>query len=100
MDTLVSLSVNFDLIGLHDLLNLLSKFAEADINTSGLDTGIGGSFDSLFKSIELGIEAHGEGAINNVSVDVSAEIDLANVVVAEDSWIASIWRVMGSAVVE
>ena len=98
--TLISLSVDFDLIRLHDFLNLLSKVAQAHVNTGGLDAGVRGSLDGLLETIELGIECHGERTIDDVSVDVGAEVDLANVVIGEHSWITGVWRVMGSAVIE
>ena len=97
---LIGLAVELDLVGLHHLLDGLANIAEPHVYAGLADSGVCGRSDRLEQSIILGIEGDGPGAVDYVAVDVRAEVDLAHVVVLEDSVVAGVGRVVGGAVVE
>ena len=78
---LVGLAVQIDLIRLHDFLYGLTQVTQSHVNASLLDTTVGGRLDRLQQLVILGIERNCESAIDDVSVDVCAKINFANVVV-------------------
>ena len=79
---LVDLTINLNLITLHDLLDSLSNITEPDIDTSGLHTCLSGVLSGLQKVLELRVKGNSEGTIDQPAVDMSSKVDLADVVVS------------------
>ena len=77
----VGLAVDLDLVALHDFLYGFSHIAEPHVDACGLDAFVGGFLDGLEQRVELGVEGDGEGRVDEVAVDVSAEVEFADVVV-------------------
>eukprot|EP00038_Savillea_parva_P020370 m.31129 g.31129 ORF g.31129 m.31129 type:complete len:321 (-) comp4776_c0_seq1:34-996(-) len=96
----IHFAVQFELVRLHDFLNLLTNVAELDVDTSRLDARVGGVLDGLEQLIVLWIEGDGPRTVNDAPVDVSAKVNLANVIVSQDRLVALVGCPVGSAVIE
>jgi hypothetical protein len=87
-------SFDFNFVRLHSLLNPTSNLSEPGIDTSLSQSSIGGVLDSLKQLVVGGIECNSEGTINDSSLDMSSEIDFADIIVVQDSIISRIGSVM------
>ena len=56
--------------------------------------------DALEQLVIFFVEGQGEGAVDDPAVDMSAKINLADVVVVEHRVVSIVWRVVGSTVVD
>lgn len=94
-----SLIGNDNFVGLHDFLDCLANVAESDINARRLDAFIRRLLDSLQEWIKHWVERDREGAIDNVTIDLRAEIDLHHVVVVQHGVVTGIGRIVSGTVV-
>lgn len=80
---LISLTVNFHLVRLHDLLNGLPNVTQPDVDAGSLDTRVGGLLHGLQQLVIAWVECQREGAVDDASVDVRAKIYLDYVVILQ-----------------
>mmetsp|Transcript_36851 Transcript_36851/g.83100 ORF Transcript_36851/g.83100 Transcript_36851/m.83100 type:complete len:333 (+) Transcript_36851:849-1847(+) len=86
----VDLSVDLNLVGLHDFLDSLADIAQSHVDACLLDAGIGRLLDRLGQRVVAGVEVVGESAVDDPPVDVSAEVELDNVVVLQHGLVSSV----------
>ena len=60
-------AVDGDLVGLHDLLDGLSDLRELHIYPGQAQARVGGLLHGLQEGVELRIEGHGEGGVNDTT---------------------------------
>ena len=77
----VSLAIKLNLVALHDLLDGLTNIAQSDINSCCLYACICGFLDCLQERLVPRIECNCEGTVDQMSIYMSAEVQLADVVV-------------------
>ncbi len=75
----VHLAAELDLVALHHLLNALADLAQSRVNARELDARVGGLFHRIQQRIEHGIEADGEGAVDDVAIHVHAKVDFHHI---------------------
>lgn len=95
----IDLSLDLNLIRFHGLLDQRSDIPKPDIDAGLLDAGIGGILDSLEKLIVRRVESYSEGCIDDSTVDVRTEVDLADIVIADYRVVSRVGRVVGGHVV-
>ena len=100
LQTGIYFAVDLDLIGFHNFLNGFPDVAQPDVNTGGSDASIGRISDRFQQFVVFVIEGDSESAINDSSVNMSSEIDFADVVVLKDSRVASVGRVVSGALIQ
>jgi len=96
---LVCFPVELNLVRLHNLLNRFSNVTQANVDSSRLDASVGRIADRLEKLVVLLVEGKRKRAVDDAPVDVSAKINFANIVVAENRLVARIWCIVSSAMV-
>mmetsp|Transcript_9075 Transcript_9075/g.23732 ORF Transcript_9075/g.23732 Transcript_9075/m.23732 type:complete len:254 (+) Transcript_9075:323-1084(+) len=79
----VRLAVDLNLIRLHHLLASSADVAQPGIDARGRDTGARGLTHRLGERVELRVEVHGPRRVDDASIDVSPEIDLAHIAVLQ-----------------
>lgn len=94
------LTVDLDLVALHDLLDDGANVAHAHVDTGLLDTSVGGGLDGLEKRVVAGVEGDGESAVDDAAVDVHTEIHLHDVVLLKNHLVAGVGGVVRRAVVD
>ncbi|KAH0389099.1 peptidase M24A, methionine aminopeptidase, partial [Aureobasidium melanogenum] len=77
-----------------------ANVGHAHIDTGFPDTSVRCILDSGEQVVVGGVEGHGEGTVDDATVDVSTEIDLHDVSLLENCLVTSIGGVVGSAVVD
>jgi len=95
----INLSFDLNLIRFHSLLNKSSNISKSDINTCFLETCISCIFNSLEKFIISWIECHCKSCIDDSTVDMSTEVNFADIVIPKDCIISGIRGVVGSTMV-
>ncbi|KAI6748728.1 hypothetical protein HG531_007675 [Fusarium graminearum] len=93
-------SVDLNLETLHGLLNNTSNLADAGVNASLADTGVGRLLDGLEEVVVLVVEGHSKGRVDNTAVDMDTEIDLHDVLLLQNHLVTGVRGVMRGAVVE
>lgn len=96
----VSGTIDFTFIALHGLLNVPTELAEANINPCLADTCIGCVLDGCEEIVVHRIEGHGEGAVDDPTIHMDADVDLHDIILLEYLLAACIWAVMSSNLVE
>ncbi|ROW00836.1 hypothetical protein VMCG_06534 [Cytospora schulzeri] len=96
----VSLAVQLDLVALHRLLDGPADLAQPGVDARLLDTRVGGRLDRRQQVVVLGLEGHGEGAVQDAPVDVHADVDLDDVVLPKHHLVARVGRVVRRHVVQ
>lgn len=91
---LISLVSNLYLVRLHHLLNCCTDVTQTHVDSSSLNAFIRGLFSRSQKVIINRIKRHSKGAINNVAIDLGSKIDLAHIIIIENSVVARVWSVM------
>ena len=84
----------------HDLLDGFADICEADIDSSLFDALVGSFFHSGQQIIINRIEGHCECAVDDLTVDLGAEINFHHVIVAQNCLVARVWSIMSSTVVD
>mmetsp|Transcript_16369 Transcript_16369/g.28631 ORF Transcript_16369/g.28631 Transcript_16369/m.28631 type:complete len:264 (-) Transcript_16369:382-1173(-) len=96
----IHLAIQLDFVCFHGFLDQSTNFANAGINTTVLDSDIGGFLDSLQQRLKLGIECNRVCRINNMTVDMNAEIQLHDVVFSQHCRIPLVRRIMRGHMVQ
>lgn len=97
---LICLVPDVDLVRFHHFLDGCTDVAEPDVDTCVLDALVGRLLHCSQQVVELRIECHRKCAVNNLSIDLSAKVYFAHVVVAQDSIVTWIRSIMCCAVVD
>lgn len=110
-------SIEFDLVTLHSLLNSGTDITHANVNTGLLylelaldytiyqntrtypNTSVGGILDGFKEGIVDRVKCHGEGTVNNATIEMSTEINLHDITLVENHLVSSIGSVMRGTVV-
>eukprot|EP00128_Syssomonas_multiformis_P013512 Colp12_sorted_trinity150504_noHs@1692 len=93
-------AVDVDLVGLHHLLDGLADLCELHVNAGELQASVGGLLDRVQQGIELGVEGHGEGAVDDAASDLRAEVDLHDVAVLQHCVVSHIRGIVRGHVVD
>lgn len=93
------LALNFYLVTLHDLLDGGANVAHADIDTSLLDTSICGGFARIDEIVVYGVKSDGKGTVDDTAVDVDTKVDLHDILIVDNHFVARIRGVVRRAVV-
>lgn len=92
--------IYFTLIALHSLLDVPTELAEANINPCLADTRICCVLDGCEEIVIHRIECHGEGAVDDTTIHMDADVDLHDIILLEYLFAACIWAVMSRNFVE
>ena len=81
-------------MALHNLLYGSANVAQPYVDAGVADACVGGLLDGEEEVVVLVVEVDCEGAVDDVAVDLRAEVDLADVAVLEDGGVAVVrrWR--------
>lgn len=112
-------AVDFDLVAFHRLLDGSADVTHTDVDTSFLhrisqgllhttadggntytNASISGILDSLQERVEDWVKGHGEGAVDNASIDMDAKVDLHHVSLLQHHLVPCVGRVVRRAVVD
>mmetsp|Transcript_3404 Transcript_3404/g.8110 ORF Transcript_3404/g.8110 Transcript_3404/m.8110 type:complete len:311 (-) Transcript_3404:150-1082(-) len=93
-------SIQFNLIGFHDLLDGLSNIAQSHVDSGLFDSLVGCTLDGFQQGIVAGIEAHRKGRIDDPSLDLDTEIHLHDIVILQDSVVTRVGCVMGGNMIQ
>lgn len=96
----VCLPLDLALVALHDLLDRSANVRHAHIDTCFLNTCVGSILARIDQVVIGWVEVHGEGRVDNASVDVHTKVDLHDVLLLEYHLVARVGRIVGSAVVD
>ena len=97
---LVDLSIDLNFVGLHGLLDSLPDLSESCVNACFLDTRVGSILDGFEEIVINWVEGHSKGCIDDSALNLSAEINLAHVIILQNCLISWVWCVVCSAVVD
>jgi hypothetical protein len=97
---LVNFTLDFNLIRLHGLLDLLSNIRETNVNSSLLNSCICSILNCQKQIIINWVKGNCEGCVDDSSLNMGTEIDFTNIIILQDSLISWIRGVMSSAVVD
>lgn len=79
----VHFTIEFYFMRLHDLLDLFSYFAHLDIDSGQADARLRGLTHGMQQRIIPGIEGHGPRTVDDATVDLTAEVHLHDIVLAQ-----------------
>lgn len=96
----IHLSIELNLITLHNLLNTLTDITQSNINPSSLDPRLGPLLHSLQERIKLGIKTNRPGTVNNPPVNLRPEVDLHNIIVLQHGVISTIGCIVRRDVID
>ena len=84
----------------HHFLDGCTNITKPHIYTCRFDSFICCFFGSCEQRIKHGIESNSEGTINNMSIDLSTEVNFHNIIIAEHSVITWVRSVVSSTIVD
>ena len=96
----VGLAVELDLVRLHHLLHRGADVAQPDVDAGLPDPGVRRLPDRRQQGVELGVERHGERAVDDAPADVRAKVQLHHVAVLEHRLVARVGRPVRCHVVQ
>jgi hypothetical protein len=94
------LASDLALVRFHSFLDGGANVGHADVDAGFSDTSICGVLDGCQQVVVGGVEGHGEGTVDDATVDVGTEIDLHDISLLEDGLVAGVGSVVGGAVVD
>lgn len=93
-------AVDLALVALHGLLDVAAELAQADVDAGLLDARVGGVLYGGQQVVVHGVEGNGEGAVDDLAVDVDANVDLHDVALLQDRLVAGVGAIVRGDVVE
>mmetsp|Transcript_38627 Transcript_38627/g.79129 ORF Transcript_38627/g.79129 Transcript_38627/m.79129 type:complete len:339 (-) Transcript_38627:255-1271(-) len=94
------LAIQLDLVGLDRLLDGGPDVLEACVDARFLDSSVGSCLTCLNDGVIPLIEGDGKGAVDDTTTYLNTEVQLADVIVLQDSFVSVVRSVMGGHPVE